>query len=90
MGKYKISFDREDVMPDVLFEVPPVGLIGNKGHVVAELDDEVANGLGNAYGVTVETSSAPLDDLNFQHPAYDYPEPSEEPPPAPEPEKPKK
>lgn len=88
MGKHKVSLDRDDVMPDVLFEVPPVGLIGNKGHVVAELDDETAEGLGNTYGVTVEASGAPVDDLNFQYPGYDYPEPAEEEetPPAPEPE----
>jgi hypothetical protein len=78
VGKYKVSLDRPDAMDDVLFEVPPVGLIKNKTHVVAELSDEQAEFLKNAHGITVEKSSQPETELNTEMPGYVYPEPVEE------------
>jgi hypothetical protein len=71
-------------MDDVLFEVPPVGLIKNKTHVVAELSDEQAESLRNAHGITVEKSSqATVTEMNTTYPGYVYPESEEEEPEAP-------
>jgi hypothetical protein len=83
VGKYKVSLDRPDAMDDVLFEVPPVGLLKNKGHVVAELSDEQAELLKNAHGITVEKSSQTATEMNTTYPGYVYPEPEEEEPEAP-------
>jgi len=78
VGKYKVSLDRPDAMDDVLFEVPPVGLLKNKGHVVVELDDEQVEFLKNAHGVTVIASSQSTTELNTKLPGYVYPEPVQE------------
>jgi hypothetical protein len=78
VGKYKVSLDRPDAMDDVLFEVPPVGLIKNKTHVVAELSDEQADLLKNAHGITIQPSSEEVTEMNTKMPGYVYPEPEEE------------
>lgn len=72
MGKYKVGLDRPDSMEGVAFEVPPVGLIENKGHVVVELDDEVAENLKNLYGVTIEESNEAVS-VPLRYPGYNYP-----------------
>lgn len=84
MGKYKVGLDRPDSMEGVAFEVPPVGLIENKGHVVVELDDAVAASLTNAYGVTVEKSSAAVT-VPIKYPGYNFPGDTVEEPPPPAP-----
>jgi len=80
VGKYKVSLNRPDAMDDVLFEVPPVGLLKNKTHVVAELSDEQAEFLKNAHGITVEKSSQTVTEMNTAYPGYVYNEPEEEEP----------
>lgn len=72
MGKYKIGLNRPESPQGELFEVPPVGLIENMGHVVAELDDDTAKALMTAYGIIVEKSSEPLTEVNSKVPGYSY------------------
>jgi hypothetical protein len=81
VGKYKVGLDRPDSMEGVAFEVPPVGLIENKGHVVVDIDDEVAKSLKDLAFITVEKSSA-AETVPVKYPGYNYlGDTAEEPPP---------
>jgi hypothetical protein len=57
VGKYKVGFDHPEYPQGELFEVPPVGLIKNKGFAVTELTEEQVKALEGAFGVTIKSTN---------------------------------
>lgn len=55
MATYEIAVDQPNRPDGDPIEVPPVGLVENRGKpLVCELDKEQADALGSAYGVKVK------------------------------------